>query len=192
MSKQPIERTLEAQLLGRPVTFSYSETWVAWSVLSLRLIMGYVFLSAGLEKLLDPDGWSSAAFLNPETPFGVTGDNPLSGIFAEMSASASMVDPIVIFGQIMIGLALILGVAVRFAAFWGAVQMILFWLAALEGGLLEGLPVEHGYVVDSSLVYAFILFGLGAVGAGRVLGLDRHIEEMEFVKNNPWIKYLLG
>ena len=191
MAPQPSEQLMEGQLFGHSISFAYSETWVAYSVVSLRLLLGYVILSSGIDKVFDPE-WSAEAFLNPATGFGVVEANPLSGFFAELSASAAYVDPLVIAGQILVGLALIFGVAFRFAAFWGAVMMLLFWLAGLQGGILAGLPVEHGYIVDSSMVYAVILFGLGALGAGRILGIDRYLEEMAFVQDRPWLKYLLG
>lgn len=197
MSQQPVERTLEAQLLGREVSFDYSETWVAYSVISLRVIMAWVFLQAGLQKLFgngldgflnDPvtGGFDAHGFL-----VGATASSPAHGMFTWM-AENFWVEPVVVWGQILVGLALLLGVLVRWSAFWGAVMMILFWLAALEGGILQGLPFEHGYVVDYTLVYAFLLFGLGAVGAGRILGLDARIERWPVVERNPWLKYFLG
>ena len=53
-------------------------------------------------------------------------------------------------------------------------------------------PLAHGWVIDDHIVYAALLFGLGAIGAGRVLGLDARIEEMGFVQKNRWLRYLLG
>ena len=191
MSREPAERTLETELFGQDVSFDYSETWVGYSMLGLRLVMAWVFLQAGLEKVVDPE-WSAEGYLDPASGFGVGEANPLSGMFAEMAASAGMIDPLVVWGQVLIGLALLFGVLVRFAVFWGAVQMFLFWLASLEGGLLAGLPVQHGWVVNSDIVYILLLFGLGAWGAGRVLGVDAKLEETEIVKQNPWLRYLLG
>lgn len=191
MATKPTERTLETELLGQDVSFEYSETWVGYSILGLRFVMAWVFLQAGIEKLLDPE-WSAAGYVNPETPFGVTQANPMAGFFADLSASAGIVDPLVVYGQLLIGLALLIGLLVRWAAFWGAVMMLLFWLAALQGGLGAGLPVAHGYVVNSDIVYALLLFGLGAVGAGRILGVDERLERTAVVQNNPWLTYLLG
>jgi len=193
MSKRPAERTLRSELLGRPVEFNYSETWLAYSMLGLRLVMAWVFLQAGLEKLLDggigdPLAWSSAGFLQN----AVADANPLQGLFLWFADFAAIIDPLVIFGQILIGLALLFGVFFRFAAAMGAIQMSMFWTAAWQGGLLQGFPVEHGYFVDSSLVYMLLLFGLGAWGAGRILGVDRALEETEIVQDNPWLRYLLG
>ncbi|MFC7114816.1 hypothetical protein ACFQH2_07330 [Natronoarchaeum sp. GCM10025703] len=45
---------------------------------------------------------------------------------------------------------------------------------------------------DSSFVYMLLLFGLGAFGAGRTLGLDGRLEQTEFVQNNSWLRYLMG
>jgi thiosulfate dehydrogenase [quinone] large subunit len=96
------------------------------------------------------------------------------------------------WGLTLTGLALILGALVRFSAFWGAVMMIFYWMASLTGGLLQGLPVAHGWVVDDHIVYAALLFGLGAFGAGRILGLDSYLEDTNVVRDNPWLRYLLG
>ena len=193
MSKRPAERTLQSELLGREVRFNYSETWLAYSMLGLRVVMAWVFLQAGLEKLLeggigDPLAWSSAGFLQN----AIADANPLQGLFLWFGNFASIVDPLVIFGQILIGLALLFGAFFRFAALMGAIQMSMFWTAAWQGGLLQGFPVDHGYFVDSSLVYMLLLFGLGAWGAGRILGVDAVLEESAIVESNPWPRYVLG
>lgn len=193
MSRSPAERTLDAQLLGRRVTFDYSETWIAWSVLGLRVIMAYVFLQAGLSKLADegwtnPGAWSAEGFL----VHAVDEANPFADILASFADYLWLFDPLVMWGQILIGLALLLGVFFRFAAFMGALQMFFFWIAAFEGGLAEGFPIAHGYIVDYTFVYMLILFALGAVGAGRILGIDEWLEQQPFVQNNPWMRYLLG
>ena len=193
MSKQPSERTLRSELLGRKVEFNYSETWLAYSMLGLRVVIAWVFLQAGLEKLLeggisDPLAWSSAFYLTeivPET-------NPIRGVFLFFAEYGTIIDPLVIFGQLLIGLALLFGVFFRFAAMMGGLQMFFFWTAAWQGGLMTGFRVDHGYFVDSSLVYLLLLFGLGAWGAGRLLGVDRVLEETDIVRNNPWLRYVLG
>jgi len=193
MSNKPAERTLQSELFGREVQFNYSETWLAYSMLGLRFVMAWVFLQAGLEKLLEggigePLAWSSAGFLNNAVPEA----NPLHGVFLFFAEFGAIVDPMVIFGQILIGLALLFGAFFRFAALMGAIQMFFFWTAAWQAGFAAGLPVENGYVIDSSFVYMLLLFGLGAWGAGRLLGVDRMLEETDIVKQNPWLRLLLG
>lgn len=191
--RKPAERTLETELFGQQVNFEYSETWVGYSVLALRLVMAYVLLSAGLEKLAEggwtnPGEWTAEGFL----VHAVAEDNPMGGLFEWFAEYTAVIDPLVMWTQILIGLALLLGLFVRLACLGGAMQMLLFWMAAWTGGLAAGLPVENGYVIDSSFVYALLLFGLGAVGAGRILGLDAKLEQTSIVQNNPWLRYLLG
>ena len=184
---------LDTEILGRDVSFGYSETWVGYSLLGLRVVMAWIFLQAGLQKWSeegwgDPLAWSSQGFLEN----AVADANPLVGLFEFFAEYPGIVDPLVVFGQIAIGLALLFGIAVRFAALMGALQMVFFWTAAWEDGIMAGLPLGHGYVIDSSFVYLVLLFGLGAWGAGRVVGLDNKIEQMGFVQNNPWLRYFLG
>jgi thiosulfate dehydrogenase [quinone] large subunit len=107
-------------------------------------------------------------------------------------AGAPLIDALVMWGLTLTGLGLILGALVRWNAFWGAVMMLFFWAAALEGGLMAGLPLAHGWVVDDHLVYAALLFGLGAIGAGRILGVDARLEQLSVVRNNRWLRWLLG
>ena len=191
--RQPSERTIESSLLGRTVAFNYSDTWVAYSTVGLRLVMAWVFLQSGLSKWADggwgdPLAWSSAGFLNNAVPEA----NPLYGLFLWFGNYAALVDPLVIFGQVLIGLALLFGVFFRFAAMMGALQMAFFWTAAWQAGLSQGFPVENGYFIDSSFVYMLLLFGLAAWGAGRLAGLDGVLEQSDVVRSNPWLRYLLG
>ncbi len=172
-------------LFGKTVSFAYSDKALGYVILTLRLIMGYVMLSAGLEKLLSGN-WTAAGYLS-HLPAG----NPFIPIFAPMAGSG-LVNFLVIWGEILIGIALIIGIAVRFASFWGAIMLLLFWATSLTGGLLAGLPLANGFVVDDHLVYALLFWGLGAFGAGRVLGVDGWLHSTGFVQRHPWIEWLLG
>ena len=190
---KPAERTLEVELLGQRVTFDYSETWLGYSMLGLRLVMAWVILQAGLDKLAEggwanTGAWSATDFLIHGVPDG----NPLQDVFLVFAEYLWLLDPIVMWSQILIGLALLFGAFVRLAALGGAIQMLLFWMAAWQGGVLAGFPVEHGFFVNSELVYALLLFGLGAWGAGRIRGLDARLERASVVESNPWLRYLLG
>jgi thiosulfate dehydrogenase [quinone] large subunit len=186
-------RRLEAELFGRQTTFEYSETWIGYALVGLRVVMGWTLLQGGLTKLVtyldaNPENnWTAAGYLQNAIPEG----NPFMGFWGSMAGSP-LLDALVMWGLTLTGLGLIIGALVRWNAFWGAVMMLFFWAAALEGGLLAGLPLAHGWVIDDHIVYAMLLFGLGAAGAGRILGLDNRIESMGFVERNPWLRYLLG
>jgi thiosulfate dehydrogenase [quinone] large subunit len=186
-------RKLEAELFGRETDFEYSEHWIGYSIVIMRVVMGWVLFQGGITKLVtyldaNPENnWTAAGYLANAIPQG----NPFTGLFAAMAGSGT-VDVLVMWGLTLTGLGLIIGGMVRWNAFWGAVMMIFFWMASLQGGLLQGLPLAHGWVVDDHLVYAALLFGLGAIGSGRILGLDARIEEMDVVQRNRWLRYLLG
>lgn len=181
-----MSRKFEVELFSRSSKLEYSESGLGYAILALRLVMAWTFIQAGLEKIM-AESWTAAGFLN-----GVPEANPFYGLFQFFAAYPGMVDPLVMYGQLLIGLGLLLGVAFRFSAFMGGLQMTLFWLASFQAGFMAGLPVDHGFVVNSNLVYAAILFGLGALGAGRLLGVDEYLEEYSVVEDNPWLKYLLG
>jgi len=186
-------RELDAELFGTETHFEYSEKGIGYAMVAMRLTMGWVLLQGGVTKLVtyldgDPStNWTAAGFLQNAIPAG----NPFADVFAAM-AGIPAIDILVMWGLTLTGLGLMLGAFVRWNAFWGAVMMLTFWAAALKGGLAAGLPVAHGFVVDSHLVYAALLFGLGALGAGRIFGLDAVIERLPAVRSRPVLRYILG
>jgi thiosulfate dehydrogenase [quinone] large subunit len=185
--------TMETELFGREVSFGYSEHWIGYSLVILRVMMGWVMFQGGVTKLVtyldaNPENnWTAAGFLVHAIPEG----NPFMGLWG-MFAGSALIDWLVMLGLTLTGLGLILGAFVRWNAFWAAVMMMFFWMAALTGGLLQGLPVAHGWVVDDHLVYAAILFGLGAFGSGRILGLDAYLERTDVVERIPGLRLILG
>lgn len=177
---------LTGKVFGRETAVEYSQTWVAYALVFMRVAMGWILFQGGIVKVLDPE-WTAAGFLQFAVPEG----NPFMSLWQGFAGSPT-IDFLVAWGLTLTGLGLILGALVRWNAFWGAVMMIFFWAASLQGGLAQGLPLEYGWVVDDHIVYAVLLFGLGAFGAGRIFGLDAMIEKSEFVQKNSWLKYLLG
>jgi len=185
-------QTLETDILGRSIEFEYAAHWVGYSLFLLRLVMGWTLFQGGITKVIthfdaNPENdWTAAGFL-----MNVPDGNPLVDVWASMAGNP-LIDALNMWGLTLTGLALIVGAFVRWSAFWGAIMMLFYWAAALQGGLLAGLPLAHGWVVDDHLVYAVLLFGLGAFGAGRILGVDARLEETGVVRNNRWLVYLLG
>lgn len=145
----------------------------------LRLVMGWIFLWAGLEKAVN--GFTAAGFLQ----------NATSGPFQEQfaawgadSAALSVIDPLVTYGQILMGLALIFGVATRAALMCGAIMMFLFYISQF--------PPEHNPLVDYYVVYIVVYLMLGALGAGRIFGLGGLLENLPWIRDRVWPRFLLG
>jgi thiosulfate dehydrogenase [quinone] large subunit len=161
----------------------------------LRIAVGTIFLSAGIEKfLLTPGGFNAAGFLK----FGTNGSpmlatpvakviyNPTHGFWAGLAGNTdlmALINTLVVFGQLAIGIALILGVATRFASAMGTLMMLFFFLAAWD--------FQFG-LVNQHLTYALVTATLGYLGAGRVWGLDGIIEKLQFVRQAPQLRYVLG
>jgi thiosulfate dehydrogenase [quinone] large subunit len=186
VEREQEQTVLTGKLVGRRVAFEYSETWVAYTLVALRVVMGWILFQGGITKVLDP-AWTAAGYLQNAIPEG----NPFMGLWQGFAGSPT-IDFLVAWGLTLTGFGLIIGALVRWNAFWGAFIMVSFWAAALSGGLSAGLPIEHGWVVDDHIVYAVLLFGLGAFGAGRILGVDAILERAELVRKNGWLRYILG
>ncbi|HUS81654.1 MAG TPA: DoxX family protein [Dehalococcoidia bacterium] len=147
--------------------------------LLLRLTMGWIFLWSGIDKLVT--NFSASGFLANAT------QGPLGGWFQDLGANQAALDiinPLVIWGQILIGATLVLGLFTRAGLFWAAAMMMLFYLAQF--------PPANNPFMDEHLVYVLLFGVLGALGAGRILGLDAWVERMPWVKRNRLVALLLG
>ncbi|QCJ47483.1 DoxX family protein [Haloprofundus sp. MHR1] len=162
-------------------------TLSVWFILALRLMMGVAFLQAGSSKLLGGE-FSAAGYLaNAPAANG----SPAADLFAAMAQTTwfmEFVNVAVPWGQIAIGLGILVGCLTRLAAFWGAFMMVLFYLGNWD--------VSHGYI-NGDFAYMLVFLSVAAFGAGRILGLDRYIEQYEvggrpLVERYPWTRYLLG
>jgi len=85
-------------------------------------------------------------------------------------------------GETLIGLGLVVGGLVRLASFFGAFLMVFFYLGNASW--------SHG-LVNGDLMGLMLFVTMGVLGAGRVLGIDSIIEDMDFADSRV-AKYLLG
>ena len=162
------------------------------AILALRLITGWAFLFAGLQKVLGAEAFSAYGFLT----FGTAGTaggaaegaivNPTNAFWVDLATNAQLLDVInfmVPFGQIAIGAALILGLATRFAAVMGFLMMAGFTIAAWD--------FAHGFVNHTAMLAVVTLF-LGVIRAGEAFGIDAIVDEQPIVKKTPVLRYVLG
>lgn len=155
-----------------------------------RIVIGIIFLWAGLEKVLGSGagGFDAAGFLGNATggslgwPFVAAGTegpfNPTIDFWVGLStndSAMSIINVLVPYGQIGIGISLILGLFTRFGATMGTLMMLLFFLAAWD--------FEFG-IVNQHLTYAVVTFGLAVIGAGNHYGLDAAVGPSV----GPWLR----
>ena len=160
-----------------------------------RIVIGIIFLWAGLEKIIGEGlgTFSAAGFLKFGTggtlgwPF-VSGEvaegtvfNPTHDFWVALAgnqAAMSIINVIVPLGQVAIGICLILGLFTRFASAMGTLMMLIFFVAAWD--------FEFG-IVNQHLTYAVMTFGLAVLGAGNYYGLDATIRPRVSETVRRWI-----
>ena len=173
------ETTHSITVAGRKFQYRHVDLVIPVFALLLRLSMGFIFIWSGFDKLVT--NFSASGFLVNAS------SGPLKDLFVRMGesqAALSVIDPLVVYGQIFIGFSLILGIFTRLGLLMGASQMLLFYLAALWPA--------HNPFLDEHIVYILLMALLGALGAGRILGLDALIERWAPVKKVPTLEYALG
>ena len=152
--------------------------WVA-----LRLGMGWTFLWPFFDKMfgLNHQTTSAQAWINGGNPTKgfLSGSAGLFSGFYTSIAGASVVNVLFMAGLLGIGVALALGIAMKPAAVAGATMLVLMWSASL--------PPSDDLILDNHIIYALLLFGLVAVGAGKTFGLGTRWERIELVQRHRWL-----
>jgi thiosulfate dehydrogenase [quinone] large subunit len=88
-----------------------------------------------------------------------------------------------VFGEIAIGVALILGLASRFASYAAVLMMAMFYIANWSFG--------NG-PFNEQFMYGITALVLAVVGAGEYYGLDAIVDRSEVVKRTPILRYVLA
>jgi thiosulfate dehydrogenase [quinone] large subunit len=174
-------QTKQANWFGSTIQFDYADSVAAYLIVALRLITGYWFLHAGVTKLMSPEGFSAAGWLTGATQGTLVAPITVwAGQTPWLLGFANFMIPV---GEALIGLGLIVGLLTRLAAFFGGFLMVFFYLGNAD--------FAHGYV-NGDLFGLLMFVIVGVFAAGRIFGLDSYLEETELVRNNRWLKYLLG
>jgi len=168
--------------VSNPLDFDLQGTFAGYWVAVLRVVTGYWFLHAGVTKFAFISGESFSAqgwLANAPAASPIQGFLMWAGQTPWLLEFTNVMIPI---GETLIGLGLLVGALVRLASFFGAFLMVFFYLgnAAWSHGLVNG-----------DLMGLLLFVTLGVLGAGRVLGLDSVIEDMDFADNRI-AKYILG
>ncbi|HBL33976.1 MAG TPA: DoxX subfamily [Porphyromonadaceae bacterium] len=149
----------------------YSKMRLFWLVL-LRVLIGWYFLYEGTAKLFTPNWSASAYLLDSKGLFA-----PLFTLLAENPTLLSVTNFINIYGLILVGLSLILGLFNKLG-YWGAIVfLILFYLSHPPMLNVEYLlPAEGSYLwVDKNLVMLGAVMVLSYFPTSHLIGFDRII-----------------
>ena len=152
----------------------------------LQIVIGWHFLYEGLVKLLQPE-WTAAGYLQMSNWI-------FSGLFqwiADTPSVLSVVNFLNIWGLILIGAALMLGVFARFASVMGMLLLLFYYLSNPPFvGLEFGVPQEGNYlVVNKNLVELFALGILLVFPTGGIYGFGSLIKQLAAKFSGPRKKY---
>ena len=157
-----------------------------------RIAVGLVFLWAFVDKLfgLHYSTTSARAWVNGGSPtkgfLSSVDVGPLQGLMHTM-AGTWYADGLFMLGLLGIGLAVVLGVALRPAAVAGTVMMALMWAAEwpLAQHTSAGAPSgSSNPIIDYHVVYALVLVVAALTYAGHVWGLGRRWARLPFVSRH--------
>jgi thiosulfate dehydrogenase (quinone) large subunit len=144
----------------------------------LRIALGFIFLWTFLDKTfgLNIPTKSAESWLSGGSPtagflkFGTQG--PLVELFQNISGSP-IVDWLFMLGMLGVGLALILGIGMKIAAYSGALMMLLIYISIF--------PPEHNLVIDEHIIYILALLSIKDV-AGYKWSLRNWWSKQSLVK----------
>ncbi|MFE7705563.1 hypothetical protein ACFU6I_07130 [Streptomyces sp. NPDC057486] len=168
----------------------------AHALASLRLLTGFVFLWAFLDKTFgfgyataSGKGWIEGG--SPTRGFlGSVAAGPMESTFHSWAGDA-WADWLFMLGLLGIGVALVAGVALRPAAVAGTAMMASMWIAEWPPAkhLSDGSPsMSTNPFADYHVIYAVTLIAVAAAGAGATWGLGRLWARLPVVRDHTWLR----
>jgi thiosulfate dehydrogenase [quinone] large subunit len=160
----------------------------------LRAGLGLGFAFAGLDKFFMWAGgkpFTALGYLKGATGGAWLGSdpkavvNPTHDFWVGLAGNVSLVhvfDTLVVFGEVAIGVALILGLATRFSAVMGAILMSMLFVS--NWSFANG-PFNEQFMYGLAAI-AIVLTGAGAYA------LDTVVAKAPVMQKIPVVKYALG
>lgn len=118
----------------------------------IRMAIGWHFLYEGCTKLL-ASGWSAGSFLNNSQGF-------LAGFYHWLAVSPgrlALIDFMNVWGLVLIGVALSLGICIRLASLAGALLLALYYFAYPPFGISLLAGENSVYLVNALFIEAAVL-----------------------------------
>ncbi len=143
-----------------------------WILVVLRVAIGWHLLYEGIVKVMNPN-WSSVGYLMDSKGW-------FAGIFLDIASNPGLLqaaDFLNMWGLILIGLGLILGLFTRVSIIGGIALLALYYLS--HPPLINAnyaIPSEGNYMfVNKNLIEMLTLAVLLVFPTGHIIGIDRFI-----------------
>jgi len=155
------------------VTPSNYSSWQIFSLTFLRVLIGWHFLYEGLVKLYTPGGWSAELFLSNAV-------GPFASLLKALTVNHTIlmfVNQANIWGLIVIGLSLFLGVFTKTFKIAGMVLLFLYYIAYPPlATYTVSVPIEGSYwIVNKTLIELAALLVLYLFPSSHISGIDRYL-----------------
>ncbi|MDP9027018.1 MAG: DoxX family protein [Actinomycetota bacterium] len=180
VSGKLVTPTLEHVIRSRPARIV---------VAVLRLSVGFVFLWTFFDKAfglgyptVTSRSWIRGGSPTQELLTGSTVVGPLKPLFAAVAGPAA--DILFMTGMLVVGLAVMFGVALRISAIIGSVMLLLMFLAAWSFDRNTG---STNPLVDSHIISALVLIAFASLSAGDTWGFGLDWRRLPLVKRMPWL-----
>ena len=186
---EAVDHHAEAAPKGRIVTER-----AAKALAVLRVALGFTFLWAFLDKTF------GLGYATPDARAWINGGSPTKGFLSNVKvgpfesifndiAGDTWANWLFMVGLLGIGLALVLGVAVKAAAVSGSVLLGLMWMAEWPLAQYGSDGKATGSVnplVDSHVIEALVLVVIALTYAGTTWGFGKLWARLPFVRNHTW------
>lgn len=143
-----------------------------WIFTILRVVIGWHFLYEGIAKLFNPN-WSSVAFLMESKWL-------FSGFFHWLisnNTTLQIVDFLNIWGLIIIGTCLFIGIFTRASAIAGAFLLFLYYMAN-PPFVYSSIPsTSHFYIINYNLIEAVVLILIASLPGDYLWSVQRYIRQ---------------
>ena len=146
--------------------------WQLWSLVILRVAIGWHFMYEGIIKLLNPN-WSSLGYL-------MDSKGLFEGMFHAMAGNAgvlNVMDFLNVWGLVLIGAGLIVGLFTRVAAISGIVLLAFYYLShPAIIGVSYAIPSEGSYLwINKTLIELIALWVIVLFPTWKNVGMDRFL-----------------
>lgn len=162
----------------------------------LRITTGFVFLWAFFDKFF------GLGYATKPAGAYLYGGSPTKGFLSRVAvgpfestfhawAGDSWADWLFMLGLLGIGVAVIAGIGLRFAAVAGTLMMLLMWAAEwpLAQFTSAGEPsMSTNPIVDYHIVYAVALVTVAFTNAGDTWGFGRQWARLPQVRDKAWLR----
>ena len=147
--------------------------YFSYVITLLRIVIGWHFMYEGIVKLTTP-GWSAKTYLMGTSWW-------LSDLFHQMAASVrvmEVVDFLNIWGLVLIGFSIFIGLFVRWSSLAGAVLLLFYFIAypPIPGYTLGNVAEGSYLIVNKVLIEFFMLLVFAFLPAHLMFGADRLVK----------------